>query len=360
MLLYLLLYLCCLFYYFSQKQRPSTGFYVFLAFGIGIAGFRDMIGGYDIYVYSDVFEHDLKPVIRRNIFEPGFMAYFWLLKQLSEAREWMIFVSAVLVLGLHTYAIRRLSPLFYISFFIYFAKFYLMSFVYIRQGLAMAGVYLAYVFLSQNKRRWAWLLVLGSCFIHKSAIIVLPFLFIAFRKFTWLQSLLIAAAALLVSLSPLGDFLLGAAVEQVDSAKLAVYADKSGGVNIFYLIEGLLVLILFAIFRFRLYANQRYRLFANGLFFYGLIIILSLTNATFVRFAWYFFIFVVLALPAIMFQIKDLKTRQLFRLGVFIYYNAVFFRLLLVYDGGDFMPYKSIFQDFDRNGRWEFMEYRYD
>jgi hypothetical protein len=85
---------------------------------------------------------------------------------------------------------------------------------------------------------------------------------------------------------------------------------------------------------------------------------MGITNATFIRFSWYYLIFVVLALPYMYAFINDQKNKQTFKLLVFFYFALLFFRLLISYDGGDLLPYKSIFQDFERNGMWEFMEYR--
>lgn len=359
MLVYLLLYIAFSILYFKKKQEPRLGFYIFFGFAILVAGFRDMIGGFDVYIYSEVFEKTtLTEFAQRGIFEPGFIGYFWILKQVNESREWMLLVSSILVLVGHFYAFKKLSPLLYISIFIYFAKFYLMSFVYIRQGMAMMIAWFAFIYLSKQKYKWVWLLSLGAVFMHKSAIIVLPFLLIAHRKLSLLQILSIAIFTLGISLTPAGDFLFDSAVQSIGNERLEMYNEKTSGVNLFYLIEGILVLALVLNFKTRFYAEKSTRWILNGLLFYGLIILLSLGNATFIRFAWYFFIFVVLGLPYILLFMKDIKLFKLMRLIIFVYYTAVFFRLLLVYDGGDFIPYKSIFQEFDRNGMWEFMEYR--
>lgn len=39
----------------------------------------------------------------------------------------------------------------------------------------------------------------------------------------------------------------------------------------------------------------------------------------------------------------------------FIY--LIVFRLLLIWDGGDMMPYKTFLDNNSRNGRWEYLEY---
>ncbi|SHJ16425.1 EpsG family protein [Mesonia phycicola] len=360
MLVYLILFVGFVFFYFQNNQSPSIGIYLFFGFAILIAGFRDMIGGFDVYIYSDVFEHDLDQFAQLQIFDPGFMAYFALIKQVDDTREWMLLISSIIVLGTHFYSIKKLSPLFYVSLFIYFAKFYLMSFVYIRQGMAMVLVWLAFTFIKKEKKIWIWVLAIAAVFMHKTAIVVLPFLLVRNRAFSLFQVFSISIIAGIVSLSPIGDFLLGSAIENIDDKKLEVYADKSGGVNIFYLIEGFLVIFLVLTYRTKMYVDENKRWILNGLLFYGLIILLSLTNATFIRFAWYYFIFVVIGLPYLILETLSLEKMKLFKTVVFLYYTAIFFRLMLVYDGGDFMPYKSIFQDFNRDGQWEHMEYRYE
>jgi len=360
MLIYIILFIGFSWLFFKKKQSQDRGVYIFFGFAVLIAGFRDMIGGFDVYIYSDVFEHDLANFAKRAIFEPGFMAYFWFIKQVNGTREWMLLISSVVVLVTHFYSIKKLSPLFYISLFVYFAKFYLMSFVYIRQGLAMALAWMAFTFLKNKQYKLMWVLGVASLFMHKTAVVIFPFFLVANRKFSPLQIFGIAVTSLAVSLSPIGDWLLGAAVEQIDSEKLKVYADKTGGINLFYLIESLLVIFLVFKYRVKLYADVSKRWVLNGLLFYGLIILLSLTNATFVRFGWYYFIFVVIGLPHLIIHTRAPDFKRWLKNVIFLYYTAVFFRLLLVYDGGDFLPYKSIFQDFDRQGRWEFLEYRYE
>ena len=89
-----------------------------------------------------------------------------------------------------------------------------------------------------------------------------------------------------------------------------------------------------------------------------MIIIFSITNATFIRFGWYYFSFLCLGFPLVFRFIESINLKKLFRNTIFVYYSLVFFRLMLSFDGGDFYPYKSIFQDFERQGRWEFMEYK--
>ncbi|MXV39010.1 hypothetical protein GO491_10050 [Flavobacteriaceae bacterium Ap0902] len=344
-----------------MPKRRSGLVTVFLLVFIGLAGFRDMIGGFDVYIYSEVYEV-LKgsDLLLYPYFEKGYLGYYYLLQFISGKREFMFFATAVIMTLLHFKSIKEYSPNLGMSLFIYFCKFFLFSFVYLRQGLAMGVIWLAISFLI-NKKYWQVALLAALAFMfHRSSIVFIPFLFIAHRQFNNLQLGLIAFLIIFISLTPLGDMALGFVGDVSESRKFAAYASRSGGVNIFYLIEGGIGVYLALLFQKYFYYNRNTTVIFNGFFMYSLTILAGLTNATFIRFSWYYFIFVVIALPYIyyFYKYQNAGFKPLFKNLLFIYYALVFFRLLILYDGGDFMPYKSIFQDFDRGGIWEFMEYR--
>jgi len=355
---YLLLYVLALLNGLWERGRV-----LFISLAVGmilIAGLRDMIGGFDVYIYGEVYEIDNIRMFLYPNFEWGFKIYYWVLKLVSVKREFLFFVTAVLIISLHSTLIKKLSPLFGLSIFIYFCKFFLMSFVYFRQGLAMGVIWFAIPFLLDKKYGKALLLVALAFFFHKSSLVFLPFLLFANYRFSSFQLISLTFLLLVIVVSPLGALLIELLASSSGNEKLANYAEKSGGVNLFYVLEVIVFGVLAVLFKPILYAseNKNAVLFYNGFIVYVWVILFALTNNTFIRLGWYFFIFVPLALPTALSVLKDINLKKFFKLTLIVYYSAIFFRLVLVYDGGDFMPYKSIFQDFERNGRWEFMEYR--
>jgi hypothetical protein len=286
--------------------------------------------------------------------------YYWLLKLISDKREFLFFVTALLMIIMHTSLIKKLSPLVGFSMFIYFCKFFLMSFVYFRQGFAMGVIWLAIPFLLEKKYTKAIVMVVIAFYLHKSALIFLPFLLIANYRFTSLQLITLTILLFITVASPLGSFFTEYIASSSGEEKLANYVQQSGGINLFYVLEVFVFLVLAGLFKPVMYGSEHKNavLFYNGFVVYVWVILFALTNNTFIRLAWYFFIFVPIGLAMALDLLKDINLKRFFKVTLIVYYSAIFFRLLLVYDGGDFMPYKSIFQDFDRNGRWEFMEYR--
>lgn len=361
MLPYLFIFFLASILFFRAYRKVDFLIYFFVLVSIMIAGLRDMIGGFDVYIYAEVYE-----VLRGKYlfiyepFEKGFLTYFYILQTISTKREFMFFISALIMTLLHFYSIKKHSPNIGISLFIYFCKFFLFSFVYLRQGFAMGIAWLSLFYIIEKRYYVTAAFLLLAFFFHKSSIVFLPFLLIAHKKFTARELGVMAAGIIFISITPIGSFLTSFLAEASESEKLSAYTSKSGAVNLFYLIEGGLGIYLASIFNKYFYLNKQTTVIFNGFFMYSIVILAGLTNATFIRFSWYYFIFVVLALPYIyyFYSWKNKFFQPQFKLLLFLYYSLVFFRLLIVYDGGDFMPYKTIFQDFERNGRWEFMEYR--
>lgn len=232
-----------------------------------------------------------------------------------------------------------------------------MSFVYIRQGLAMGIVWYALVFIDKKYIRF-FMLIITSFFIHKTAILFAPVYFISKLKIRSITIAYSVAIALLISTTALSSFFFGFLDDSANNEKFSKYLATTSTVNFFYLFEILLLIVLIFKFKNKFYTSDKGTLILNGMLGYAFISILSLTNATFVRFTWYYLIFILLGLPYIYQFIAVRSQKRQFKFAVYLYYSLLFFRLLILYDDGDFLPYKSIFNDFDRHGRWEFMEYR--
>lgn len=358
MFVYLFIFFLVTVLYWQDSNRSYTALFTITTFiMIAVAGLRDMIGGYDVYIYAEIFEVSSE-AYQYIDFDPLFLLYYRILKIFSDNRVFMFFISAAITIGGYFWFFKKNSPWLYFSVFLFFAKLFLMTFVYVRQFVAMLVILVAIHFLIKKKYLIPIVLTGVAFFFHKSSVILLPFIFLAHFRFSNLQILLLAMVITGLSLSGLGNLLTAEVATSVGSEKLEMYANKSSSINLFYVIEGFLVIVISLLFRSDFYKKEETVIYFNGLLFYGFIILLALSTGTFVRLAWYYFVFICLGLPYIYLFINQLNFKRLFKAFVFVYYSLIFFRLLIVYDNGDFMPYKSVFQNFDRNGMWEHMEYR--
>ena len=73
------------------------------------------------------------------------------------------------------------------------------------------------------------------------------------------------------------------------------------------------------------------------------------------RLIWYFLIGFIYVIPNICSYAG--RYIHIIKPMVILYFTLLFFRLLLIWDGGDMMPYKTFLDNNSRNGRWEYLEY---
>ncbi len=315
-----------------------------------------MIGGFDVYIYAEIFEK-IDNDLFTEYFEKGFLYYYKTLRIIGSSRELMFFVTAALMIGVHTVTLTKWSNHKGMATFIYFCKFFLFTFVYLRQGLAMGLLWMSLPYLFNKQRVMALVFIIAAYFFHKTAVVFILLFFIPNYQIKKYQLFIVIGLAAAVALTPMGAFIASFFSENIDQ-KYEGYVTKFTEVNFLYVIEAGLLIFLLLKFRPTFYQTPKGTLVFNGMLLYTFFIVLSLTNATFVRLSWYFLLFYCIGLVYI-YQFITLPNWKLtFRLAVFVYFSLVFFRLLLYYDGGDFLPYKSIFEDFDRGGVWEHMEYK--
>ncbi len=361
MLVYIILFLVFAFIFWTEEKMSIQQLQNFAIFSFSAvvltAGLRDMIGGYDIYVYSEVYESDGRFILTFKPFEFGFRLYYLLLRIFSTDRYFMLFVSSLLTFLLFSYNIKRYAYLPFFAAFIIFCKFYLMSYVYVRQGIAMGVIWLAIPFIIKRSYFVVALLCITAFFIHKSSIVFLPLVLLGNYRFNPFTIAVCAALAIFISLTPLSNLFLNLFSENIGDAKVSKYVAKSGAINIFYLIESLIIFGVLFFFGKNLYRYKQSVIFFNGALFYVFLILISLTNASFIRFSWYYLIFVAIGISFIYYFLEN-KNKLLFKSITFLYFTLLFFRLMISFDNGDFIPYKSVLFDTERTSIWDKLEYR--
>lgn len=361
MLPYLFIFSLVLIPALTQKYNKIKlfWFYLLILILIVFSGLRDMIGGYDVYVYAEVYEAGRNFILNSGNFEFGYNLFYLFLHEFSEDRHFMFMAASFIIIFFHAKAIKRYSPLTYFSFFIYFCKFFLMSFVYLRQGIAMAILWYALP-LIKDKRFWLYMLVTLCAFnFHRSSLLFLPLYFISNIRFTNLQLVLMFIITTFISISPLSNFLITFIAESTELDKVAAYQANSLGFNPFYFLESIALFYGLLFFKNKLYAKPITTLIANGYLLYILVTILAVKNGAFIRFNWYFLIFVALGLTYFLEYNKMRAINNIFKIGILVYYTLLFFRLLSVWDNGDLVPYQTIFEPKQRkNAMWNKYEYR--
>lgn len=358
MIPYLAIFSLAFFMYWQRKNNNLRMYYFFMFACAFMVGSRDMIGGYDIYIYAEIFESAISTIQTVTIFEKGYILFNVFIRFFTEDRYVFFFLCALLTYFLHGSVIKKVSPLILFSAFIYFSKFFLMSFVYVRQFLAMGIIWLAIPFLLKNQRIIPILLCFLAFAFHQSSIVFFPFIFLCFVRLGKYQLIMLIIITMGIFMTPLGSALLSSFAESSGNNKLAEYSQLSSGVNFFYILEIVLLIFLLVKFSGDFFKKDDTNLVFNGIVLYTLLTTIGITNATYIRFGWYYYIFVIIGLPYIYIYIKSYKIKHFYKLLIFIYFGLMSIRLLFTWDGGDMIPYKAFYLDTERKGRFEFLEYR--
>lgn len=365
----MLIYLLCFILIFLIPFIKNKGYTLAALFSLAfLAGIRDMIGSKDMYYYAYFFEvFSFQDLWQFDFYEIGFKLYTITLKIISNQREFFFFITAFSLLFLQSFAIKKmnLGQFGYWVLFMALCKFYLLDFVYLRQLMAMGLAWIAFSHYFATGKKWESLaLFVFAALFHRSALILLPLFFILNLKHNlkivfWIYATL-TTIIIFQWITPLSQKIfteIGQYFPYLD--RLKYYAFESADLKYLYLVEVPLVLaVLYFIPKLKNINALQQKILFNAVFLYGFFSIFSISNATFIRMAWFYFLGLASAIVLILAHFNHSEIKNYIKIGILIYYSAIFFRILISFDSGDFIPYKSIFNDFKRNGQFERYEYR--
>lgn len=380
MLPYILLFLTILIFAFrditgidtDDRMRKILFFSLTMIIALFV-GMRDMIGGYDVYIYGEIF--DVTPPVSSfdrflliltgrdlslpQILEPGFLAFGGIVKLFTDSRYHFFLILSLLSYFLIFRTFRQYMPFLFLAIFIFSCKFMLMSFVYVRQMLAMAIVWSAIPFVLRRDVVRFMLLILIAFFIHNSSLLFLPVYFLGMRHYSTKFLKIGVGLCFLLGLTPFFSVVLGGVGETMNIEKAQLYANKGvGGINYFYIAESTVIAVLLFLNRERFYADKEGTLFFNLAVAYVCLTFFTLRDATGMRFVWYFLIGMVYVIALLPYLYRfTVSWRQLMVTGIILYFSALHFRLLTIWDYGDMIPYQTFLSDTQRPSMWKEREY---
>lgn len=305
-----------------------------------LSGLRDITVGADTYSYK-VFRFDpLLDTPWKDVFsafsnsyfgtagikDPGYLVVVKLLQLVTVNYQVFLFLIALMFtvpLGIFIY---RRSPEPFMSFLIYsclFSSFFAIT--GIRQTLATALVVLiGYQFIEQRRLLAFLAIALVAITIHKSAIVFVPFYFIAPQRTTRPRALglLLAAGVVYVLRAPIMRFL-------GDAMAYEQYSEQYVGAGGAWVFTAMLVLVLgAALWRAPLLLKEHPERMGwyNAVFVALLFTPLTFVDPNAMRVVQYFSLFLMLLVPAILESFEDKHERALGYLLAFALLVALFVR----------------------------------
>jgi hypothetical protein len=198
MWLYLIIFFIPLFAFFYKKKRvygkAAEGFensfmFLFLFFMslMIFVGISDMLGGYDRYIYGELFDStadDLKndgQIFTYLVFsefptELGYDFLNVLIALFTANRYIFILIVTVIVYTLTFVSFKNYMTNYPYAVMLFLALMFFFTFTYLRQVLAVSIAWLSIRYIIDRKL-WKFLLVIVvACLFHNSAIISIPIL----------------------------------------------------------------------------------------------------------------------------------------------------------------------------------------
>ena len=374
MALYLTIFFIPVIYYLISYRMSSAyqvGFLFLYVFGLGIfVGIGDMLGGYDRYIYGELFDNtadDLAagiPFYQTTVFlqyptELGYDMLNVIVAMFSRNRYIFILVATLLI-----YTSLFISFARYISnpsfaLVVFFGLMFFFTFTYLRQILGVSIVWHAIAYVQRRKfLPFVFLVIIASLF-HNSLLLFLPFYFLPVRKFPKKNVLLVMAGCFVFgALGPSGALFSAFGDVSGDEQRAAMYAEDTSGFLLAYFIE--------AVF-FLFFIMQNYEKLGNGrrdivllnmaLAFCG-VLLFFIRSENGGRLSWCFLIGIIAVLTTLATRDRGLNGVGILLIVVNLFLYMRIFNSWQIYL--NLYPYKTFFTNGYREGDYSWDNYEYD
>lgn len=363
---YTIFFLIAVFYFQTQYNPPDKKYltYILLALGIFV-GLGDMLGGYDRYVYADLFDGTADATMAGQSYEQygiwgyrkeiGYVYLNIILSFFTANRYIFIFIYTVIVYALLLKSFKKYIDNYPFALLLFLGLWFFFTFTYLRQVMAVSIAWFGYRYIYERKL-WKYLLVIALAYsFHNSAIIFAPVYFLPIKKFR--PNVIITAMVVL--------FLIGAT--GAPSSLFDNFGEMTGSTGrtdayaevkmfkIEYVYEAVLFLYIILSSYKKIPEKKENILFLNTalLFCATLLFFVNSTNAG--RLGWYFLLGIICTLSRMEVMSKRKVDFYLIVILMFFLFN----RIVTAW-GVLLSPYKTFFTDGVRDGDYIHERFEYD
>ena len=232
-----------------EQQKDKKGLLiVIVAFVCLVCGLRDMLGGYDNYIYGEIFDSTAQD-IRMGYPLPMWTAFSWehseqlysvwtvLVAFFTTNRYIFLLITAVAFYTLLYRHLIKYSDYPFIALFIFLCLYYFFTFTYLRQILAISISWFAIPYAIERKPIPFFVITALGTLMHSGAVMFVLLYPIANRRFTRNQYIGFFVIAFLVGLTPIGSFLVSTLGGEINEAKAEETATGNGDARLDYILE---------------------------------------------------------------------------------------------------------------------------
>lgn len=370
MAIYILLFFIpvILYFYYNKKQqvpyKPFIIFFVALALFVGLG---DMLGGYDRYIYGELFDNladGLKVGISTSssrLFivyhsEFGYVGLNWLIAHITNNRYIFIFCYTICMYTIIIECFKKYAKNYYLASILFMALVFFFLFTYLRQMFAAAIIGLSIKYIIERKFLRFCVILLVAFSFHNSAIIFFPMYFIANKKYSKSKILIIMFICFIVGITGITSSFYNFYDELSIRESHDDYALQQS-TRIAYILEaGLFLYYLILTHRDLTSAKKDIVLYNIALGFCA-ILLLFIRSENGGRLSWYFVYGVIFSLTQLATTSYGRKIKMGLQLSIISF--LLFFRILTSW-GVFVYPYKTFFTNGHRENDYIFNKYEYD
>ena len=353
-------------FYSGNTKVPKSLFFSFcLSIGLFV-GLADMLGGYDRYIYSEVFQDMHENVTKGVLFSEDFLYFFGKEPVYGLINDFIAFFTPnryifILVYTLFLYIVYAFNfyrytknPFF--ALLVFEGLMFFFTFTYLRQVLAAGVVWLAIPYVAQRSFKKFLLFIVLATLIHNSAAYMILLYFIPIRKFEKKYIVLFMLTLLIIGISGVTKFVFSVSGDVVSNARIAGYADTAEiGFRIEYVIEATLFLSILLLNYKRIDDDALSLTLANVyLLFCGLLLFFCKSSDG-GRIAWHCLIGIIVILERLCRPKSAVALKSFITVMCFV----LFYRILSAW-GILLYPYKTFLTPGIRQGDFIEEAYEYD
>ena len=298
MLLYLLIFLIpVLAYFFGDAVNRNKAFLVCYMGALALfVGLADMFGGYDRYIYGEVFDSIADGVTNGMgyrylpsllFYEPGYSALSYVIALVTENRYVYIFIVTMLIYYCMYKAFEKNMPNYPLAMILFLGMVFYFTFTYLRQVLAFSVAWLGVTYLIENKRWKFFLIVLLVALLHKSGIVFAALYFLPLKKFKPGLIIMLLGICAVLGFSGVTGALYDAYANVSEAGSMNTYSTSSGVRGAYILEVVFFVWVILSNYK-KIETTRRNLVFLNMAWCFCALLLLFIRSSDGGRVAWFF------------------------------------------------------------------------
>lgn len=350
----------------GKETQKALMTYFMIALGLFV-GFGDMLGGYDRYIYGELFDsmadvtHSGGNPWTSYAFgfyggEFGYGTFCALLSYVTGNRYIFILIATMVIYALLIVSLRQYVDNAPFAVVVFMGLWFFFTFTYLRQVIGCTVVWLSIRYIVERDLGRFLLVWFIAFSFHNSALIFLPMYWVPIRKYPkeWVMGVM--AAAFLIGLSPIPQGMFAAYGEMDEGRINAAGYSEDAGFRWAYLIEAVFFLYVILTNYRNLSNRAKDVVMLNIALVFCAILLIFVRSENGGRVGWMFMIGVMCTMANIC--VKNNKVLKNGALMVVVCF-FLFFRILNAW-GIQLSPYKTFLTDGYREGDAIHDMYEYD